>query len=373
MKYIAFFLLGFLPHVSLSQSNSKPKSSFVLRGQLANAAGKQIYLRETVFYKTHNRVDSTKADPNGRFTFRGTVKEPSYYVLQTSLNDQALGFYIENKPIYIRGSADSIYTATVTGSPEETIRQQYDLVYKKFDDYPLYLKLEESKSKGDTVSQRDLNKQMKEVESRRNAALFELVQKYPLAAASVNHVGNYYIPGHELPMLKIADSLLSVYESSSIASSQQVKYFRNLWLNAKKSAIGRNASDFVQPDTSGKPISLSTFRGRYVLVDFWASWCQPCREESPFLVKAYQDFSKKNFTILSVSLDRDKSKWMKAIAKDQLNWSHVSDLKFWDNEAAKQYAVTAIPFNVLVDPKGTIIAVNLRGDDLHSFLQANLR
>jgi peroxiredoxin len=135
---------------------------------------------------------------------------------------------------------------------------------------------------------------------------------------------------------------------------------------AKKTAIGNYAMDFTQNDTSGRPVSLSSFRGKYVLIDFWASWCGPCRRENPNVVKVFNKFKDKNFTILSVSLDMPnaRDKWLYAIHKDGLTWTHVSDLKYWDNAVAKKYGINAIPQNLLLDPKGKIIAKNLRGEDL---------
>lgn len=135
---------------------------------------------------------------------------------------------------------------------------------------------------------------------------------------------------------------------------------------SKKTAIGSVAPDFTQSDTAGNPVKLASFRGSYTLVDFWASWCGPCRMENPKVVAAYNKYKAKGFKILGVSLDRpdDKAKWLDAIHKDQLTWTQVSDLKFWDNEVAKAYGINAIPQNFLLDPQGRIIARSLRGDDL---------
>ncbi|GAB3276762.1 TlpA disulfide reductase family protein [Larkinella harenae] len=347
MKSLSFLLTicGFFTLSVNAQTAKKSKPGFVFSGQLSNAGGKKIYLYERAFYKKNNRVDSTLADPSGRFVFRGMVSEPTYYMLQTSANSQVIGFYLENRSMHMDGHADSLYAARITGSPEETIRQHYDQVYRRFDTNGLEEKENQAKSRGDTAAVRGLKSQLEQLLRLQKQAQVDLMKQYPLAAASVNQVSGY-IASRQATDLAVADSLLRIYEASPIANSGQVKFFRKDWLIAQKTAIGARAIDFVQPDTAGRPVSLSSFKGRYVLVDFWASWCGPCRQESPFLVKAYEAFSQKNFTILSVSLDKNRSNWLKAIADDQLNWSHVSDLKFWQNEAAKRYAISSIPFNM---------------------------
>ncbi len=140
-----------------------------------------------------------------------------------------------------------------------------------------------------------------------------------------------------------------------------------------KSAIGKMAPDITMPDVNGKNFSLSSLRGKYVLVDFWASWCGPCRAENPNVVAAYHKYKDKNFTILGVSLDKTKEAWLKAIADDRLTWNHISDLKFWESEAVTLFGFQGIPYNVLVDPEGKIIADNLRGSALEQKLGEVLR
>jgi peroxiredoxin len=132
--------------------------------------------------------------------------------------------------------------------------------------------------------------------------------------------------------------------------------------------VGKTAPDMTMNDLNNAPVSISSFRGKYVLVDFWASWCGPCRQENPNVVKVYNAFKDKNFTILGVSLDQDKAKWQEAIKKDQLSWNHMSDLKAWDSKSVELYQFDGIPFNVLIDPKGVVIAQNLRGFDLEKKL-----
>ena len=152
--------------------------------------------------------------------------------------------------------------------------------------------------------------------------------------------------------------------NKSVKNSASGKELQAVIAESKVGAIGTEAMDFTQADTTGTPVSLSSFRGKYVLVDFWASWCGPCRGENPNVVKAYNQFKDKNFTVLGVSLDKDKAEWIKAIGEDKLTWYHISDLKYWNSAAVPLYGFDGIPYNVLVDPQGKIIGTNLRGTDL---------
>jgi peroxiredoxin len=188
------------------------------------------------------------------------------------------------------------------------------------------------------------------------------------------------------PASPIAVYALNQYAGYDINTDEVDPLFKNLPASAKKypsykdledrltiarsMGIGKPAKDFTQNDTLGNPVSLSSFKGKYVLVDFWASWCGPCRQENPNVVTAFNKYKDKDFTVLGVSLDQPgkQENWLKAIHDDNLTWTHVSDLKFWNNDAAKLYGVRAIPFNVLVDKEGKIVAKNIRGEELQNKL-----
>lgn len=161
------------------------------------------------------------------------------------------------------------------------------------------------------------------------------------------------------------------------AAGKQFPDHKGLAAYKKKVAenMNRKAPDFTLPDVNGQPLALSSFKGKYVLIDFWASWCGPCRMENPNVVSTYQQYKNKNFTVLGVSLDRpgQKEAWLKAIKEDKLDWTHVSDLKYWESAVVPLYGINAIPYNVLIDPDGKILATNLRGPALPAKLQALLK
>lgn len=201
------------------------------------------------------------------------------------------------------------------------------------------------------------------IEDWRKAAI-DFIRAHPGSFASPYILLSIF-PPHDT---EIIESLYALF-SEEVKNGYYGTKVKNTLVTAKRVGIGQFAPDFSQPDSEGKSIQLSSFKGNYLLVDFWGSWCVPCREENPFIVKAYDRFKDKGLNILSVSLDKKKENWLKAIDEDKLTWTHVGDLKGWNNEAAKLYAVSWLPMNFLLDKEGKIIAKNIKGKHLEKKLE----
>jgi peroxiredoxin len=208
-----------------------------------------------------------------------------------------------------------------------------------------------------------------------------------LNALVTNFINNSGSPAARTYVMGIATRTMKKEELQGLAKASLAKFPDHKGLQQVVTLLSANtpappaenamanveAPDFTLPDPNGKMISLKSFKGKYVLVDFWASWCGPCRQENPTVVAAFNRFKDKNFTVLGVSLDENKANWLQAIQDDKLSWTHVSDLKQWESVVVPMYQIQGIPFNVLVDPTGKIIASGLRGEDLEKTLSSVLK
>jgi len=344
--------------------------TFTISGKIDGVkTGKvELQAREAGKYVTKY---STGIGEDGTFILKGKVAEPDLHILRIGDLKGAISIFLDNSDISITGKSDNLMGCVITGSPSQDAYAKYNLLARAQMDLlrPLYASSTEAEKAGNKAEVKKLEVQIEELEKKQTAEKFAFARELGASpvAAFIGSM-NAYDYENQAALEALVQGL-----GPGFAENKYVKSINERVAGMKLTAIGQMAPEFTQNDPDGKPVNLSDLKGKYVLVDFWASWCGPCRQENPNVVKTYQKYKNKNFTILGVSLDRDKDKWLEAIQKDNLTWTHVSDLKYWDNEVAVKYGIKSIPANLLLDKKGKIIGKNLRGDKLEEALAKALK
>jgi peroxiredoxin len=322
---------------------------------------------------------------NGSFQFNNTIDEP----LKVSLliahhtdryqgwkkDDDFISLYLEKGLIEVSGT-DSAKTAEIKAGKVNADLRNYTLTVlaplAKFNKEAQATLLQATaEQRKDPAFMNSMMKRYKKADKTTDSLKTWYIQKYPGSFLSLTAL--IELAGKNTDVSRLGPMFQSL--SPAIRNTKTARNFGLRLYDNGPIAIGKSAPDFTQNDVNGKAVQLSDFKGKYVLLDFWASWCGPCRAENPNLVAAYQKYKDKNFTVLGVSLDQagKKEAWVSAIQKDNLPWTQVSDLQFWNNKVAKLYEIRSIPQNFLIDPTGKIIAKNLRGDALHEKLAAILK
>ncbi|KAA2238538.1 AhpC/TSA family protein [Chitinophaga agrisoli] len=306
----------------------------------------------------HIYYDGEHADTvpvqDGHFTWSRRLPEPAKLFVTTSR--RYLEFFGENGTMQLSAHIDSTEQMQVTGSPVQDEYQAYKNSLKDIEEkeYPLYD--EYAKVKGNEAATAKIDDQLEEYRKQTRERTLNYISQHPASVVSANLVAGMASMGEYSKVLTAYNQLAPSVRNTA-TGKKIVKRLEVL----KRSAIGAKMKDFTQADPAGKPFQSSALRGKYVLVDFWASWCGPCRAENPNVLKAYNTYKDKNFTVLGVSLDDKADRWQKAIKEDGMPWQQVSDLKGWKNEVSNYYGINGIPSNFLIDPQGNIVAKDLRG------------
>lgn len=313
-------------------SCSEEKKGYVLDGEISDVKEGMVYLKKYQD-KSFVLIDSAVVT-DGSFRFEGVCTEPLAHGLTTFRDaKRPLVFFLDNDKMKVKMD-ESAKKLEVTGSPVNKV----------------YL-------------------QNAALTGRKDYSLDSLVAAQPASAVTPYIIVKDFAYKLDLGQMKALRAKLD----ASLEGTEYVRQIDEFIRRMENIQVGAVAPDFTLPDADGNPVSLSSLRGKYVLIDFWASWCPDCRKENPNIVAAWNKFKDKNFTILGVSLDRKKEPWLAAIEKDGLTWTHVSDLKDWKSDAAVQYAIRWIPMSFLLDPDGVILAVGLEGEALQKKLEEVLK
>ncbi|MFB9080765.1 redoxin domain-containing protein [Flavobacterium procerum] len=321
-------LLGLVLFFGITESQAQ-ESNLQLKGTVVDTVAQYVYLQ-----KFHNKmfttIDSVKVK-DGSFSFKTKVKTPELYGLSVNTANNPLYIFLEKGPITVKLSPQKYYSISVV---EGSAAQDLFDVYRK----------------------------TKDVE------ISKFITEHPNSIVSAYVL--YRNWSYRLTPDQITQNIALLDKSQQ--NSTYVKELKELVTVLNGLAVGKKAPDFTANNPEGKPVRFSENLKGYTLVDFWASWCAPCRKENPNIVAAYKEFHDKGFNIIGISLDKKKENWIKGIQEDHLDWLQVSELTYWNSTIAKLYGVRAIPGNYLVDSKGVIVARNLRGEDLQTTLKSLL-
>lgn len=356
--------------VALLALVSCSKPTFDVKVELQNADGKMVYLQKFVDKKS-TIIDSVLMQGNvANFTVEES-NPATYYSIRVEKVRYPIGFFSENNDVTIVGDVKDNSTIQITASYAQQLVNEYEAENRKFNNQlrELGKNYEIAAQANDEAAMEKIYDEYDQVEKNQTAYRNLFISKNYSSFVSPYILYNNRL-NYELNELEDFVNHFNISQDNEFA-----QLLNEYILKLQRVAVGQPYLDFTQETPEGTLLSLSELVGKskLLLVDFWASWCGPCRGENPNVVAVYKEYHEKGFDVLGVSLDMKKENWIKAIEDDGLIWHNVSDLKYWNNEAAQDYAVSSIPSNVLIDENGIIIAKNLRGEDLRKKVEELLK
>ncbi len=385
MKKI-FIILSIIVFLFSCGTNSDD-NNFKVKGKIINAADKILYISEFSDFGFIN-VDSVIIDKNGNFELGGSTSIPNFYALRIAPNEFITLLIDSADVLNFTSDADNFTTKyKITGSESmelmNNLNNKLANTHAKIDSLSRIFMLNEGKNNIDSIRENldiefdNISKSQKQFSTKFIKDNINSLACLIALEQNITSRKPVFTLQNDLDIFLSVDSSLSIL----YPKSNHVKLLHKVISNFKnkkklqsnstiKFKIGDILPDLSLKNPSGKLVSLYSLRGKYVLVDFWAAWCQPCRQANNKLKSVYNEYKNKNFTIYQISLDKEKQMWTGAIKHDSISdWYHVSDLLFWESKAAKLYGINQIPFNYLLDPKGKIIAINLHGNELQKELK----
>ncbi len=354
MKYIITVFFTLLVSFGCSKKNG-----YIVEGTLTGIDSGRILLQEYLGQSKYRNIDSAVIS-GGLFTLKGSVENPRSVIIGVDGKRSKASFWLENSRISFTSDVDSMFEAKISGSKAHDEYLAYNEYMNSFREgsRELYSKLNDIRQEG---TEGEINNAQIKADSAKKSeinAVIEYLKLHPgsFVGASMLKSAAYFLTWQEL------DEAIKSLEPSVAAMDIIVELKEKIEI-LKTVDIGQKAPDFTMNDPNGTPIRLYDVLAdcEVLLLDFWAAWCGPCRKENPFVVDTYNQLHSIGFTVLGVSLDNDRESWIKAIEDDKLTWTHVSNVKYWDNPVAKMYGVSAIPTNYLIDRNGIILGKNLRG------------